>query len=99
MAENLAMRLTVNGKRRDFGLGPIRSLALIETPNASLALLLRLLSDADFRARVLSRVANPLTPRFLRTCASTPDSHSPATTTRSNRDMAFPRVRPSLRLV
>ena len=40
-------------------------MALIETPNASLALLPRLLTDADFRARVLSRVTNPLTRAFF----------------------------------
>jgi hypothetical protein len=40
-------------------------MALLETPNASLALLPRLLTDADFRARVLSRVANPLTRAFF----------------------------------
>ena len=40
-------------------------MALIETPNASLALLPRLLTDADFRARVLSHVANPLTRAFF----------------------------------
>ena len=37
----------------------------LETPNASLALLPRLLTDADFRARVVSRVANPLTRAFF----------------------------------
>jgi hypothetical protein len=40
-------------------------MALIETPNASLALLPRLLIDADFRARVLARVTNPLTRAFF----------------------------------
>jgi Helicase HerA, central domain len=40
-------------------------MALIETPNASLALLPRLLTDADFRVRVLSRVTNPLTRAFF----------------------------------
>src|SRR5271166_7130326 len=40
-------------------------MALIETPNASLALLPRLLTDADFRARILPRVANPLTRAFF----------------------------------
>ena len=40
-------------------------MALIETPNASLALLPRLLTDVDFRARVLSRVTNPLTRAFF----------------------------------
>ena len=40
-------------------------MALIETPNASLALLPRLLTDADFRARVFSRVSNPLTRAFF----------------------------------
>ena len=40
-------------------------MALIETPNASLALLPRLLTDVDFRARVLSRVTNPLTRTFF----------------------------------
>ena len=40
-------------------------MALIETPNASLALLPRLLTDADFRARVVSRVTNPLTRAFF----------------------------------
>ena len=34
-------------------------------PNASLALLPRLLTDADFRARVVSRVTNPLTRAFF----------------------------------
>lgn len=38
---------------------------LIETPNASLALLPRLLTDADYRARVLIRVSNPLTRAFF----------------------------------
>jgi Helicase HerA, central domain len=41
------------------------TMALIETPNASLALLPRLLTDADFRVRVLSRVTNPLTRAFF----------------------------------
>ncbi len=40
-------------------------MALIETPNASLALLPRLLTDANFRVRVLSRVTNPLTRAFF----------------------------------
>jgi hypothetical protein len=41
------------------------TMALIETPNTSLALLPRLLTDADFRSRVLSRVTNPLTRAFF----------------------------------
>ena len=41
------------------------TMALMETPNASLALLPRLLTDAEFRARVLRRVANPLTRAFF----------------------------------
>ncbi len=39
--------------------------ALIETPNASLALLPRLLTDSGFRARIVSRVTNPLTRAFF----------------------------------
>ena len=39
--------------------------ALIETPNASLVLLPRLLTDADFRKRVVSRVSNPITRAFF----------------------------------
>ena len=41
--------------------------ALIETPNASLVLLPRLLTDADFRKRVVSRVTNPITRSFFET--------------------------------
>lgn len=41
------------------------AMALLETPNASLVLLPRLLTDADFRARIISRVANPLTRAFF----------------------------------
>ena len=40
-------------------------LALIETPNASLVLLPRLLNDDDFRQRIVARVTNPLTRQFL----------------------------------
>ena len=40
-------------------------MALIETPNASLAVLPRLLMDTDFRTRVLARVTNPLTRAFF----------------------------------
>jgi hypothetical protein len=39
--------------------------ALIETPNASLVLLPRLLTDAAFRARIVSRVSSPLTRAFF----------------------------------
>jgi len=39
--------------------------ALIETPNASLALLLRLLTDAGFRRRIMARITNPLTRAFF----------------------------------
>ena len=39
--------------------------ALIETPNASLVLLPRLLTDADFRVRVVSRITSPLTRAFF----------------------------------
>ena len=39
--------------------------ALIETPNASLVLLPRLLTDAPFRARIVSRVSSPLTRAFF----------------------------------
>ena len=39
--------------------------ALIETPNASLVLLPRLLTDADFRHQVVSRVSNPITRAFF----------------------------------
>ena len=39
--------------------------ALIETPNASLVLLPRLLTDARFRARITSRITNPLTRDFF----------------------------------
>ena len=39
--------------------------ALIETPNASLVLLPRLLTDAAFRARILPRVSNPVTRAFF----------------------------------
>ena len=41
--------------------------ALIETPNASLVLLPRLLTDAAFRARIVSRVSNPSDAGLLRT--------------------------------
>ena len=39
--------------------------ALIETPNASLVLVPRLLTDADFRKRVVSKVSNPITRSFF----------------------------------
>jgi len=39
--------------------------ALLETPNASLVLLPRLLTDAAFRARVTTRITNPLTRDFF----------------------------------
>jgi GTPase SAR1 family protein len=39
--------------------------ALIETPNASLVLLPRLLTDADFRKRIVGRVSNPITRGFF----------------------------------
>jgi hypothetical protein len=39
--------------------------ALLETPNASLVLLPRLLTDAAFRARIISRITNPLTRAFF----------------------------------
>src|SRR5271167_4460463 len=39
--------------------------ALLETPNASLALLPRLLTDAAFRARITARITNPLTRDFF----------------------------------
>ena len=39
--------------------------ALLETPNASLVLLPRLLTDAAFRARVTARITNPLTRDFF----------------------------------
>lgn len=38
---------------------------LVETPGASLAMLPRLLTDAEYRARVMPRVANPLTRAFF----------------------------------
>ncbi len=41
------------------------AVALIETPNASLALLPRLLTDTDFRTRIVSRVTAPLTRAFF----------------------------------
>ena len=39
--------------------------ALIETPNASLVLVPRLLTDADFRKRVVGKVSNPITRSFF----------------------------------
>ena len=39
--------------------------ALLEMPNASLVLMPRLLTDDDFRARVVARVSNPLTRSFF----------------------------------
>ena len=39
--------------------------ALIETPNASLVLLPKLLTDATFRSRVVSRVSDPFTRNFF----------------------------------
>ncbi len=39
--------------------------AFIETPNASLVLLPRLLTDAGFRARIASKLSNPLTRSFF----------------------------------
>lgn len=39
--------------------------ALIETPNASLVLLPRLLTDATFRKRIVSRVSDPFTRNFF----------------------------------
>jgi DNA helicase HerA-like ATPase len=39
--------------------------ALIEMPNASLVLLPRLLTEAPFRARIVSRLSNPLTRAFF----------------------------------
>ena len=63
---------TMHGIWRDLGWGARmeeilrHSLrALIETPNASLVLLPRLLTDNEFRARIVSRVSNPLTQRFF----------------------------------
>jgi hypothetical protein len=40
-------------------------MALLETPNASLALLPRLLTDTEFRGRTVARVSNPLTRTFF----------------------------------
>jgi hypothetical protein len=39
--------------------------ALIETPGASLVLLPRLLTDADFRQRIVPRLSNPITRSFF----------------------------------